>query len=204
MSTVRRGALAAAALLLLGGAAAAQERPRDTPRGLVEVHDSDRHGFWGALGVGAGGEAFDLRDGLGYSSDLYRPTISLRLGGTPSRHLRLGGELSAWIDDHSDRTESLTNLLFIGQLYPAASTGFYLKGGLGIARNEVDFDQGFGVGDTGFAGSLGAGWEVRVGKNWFINPAVDVTQQRYTGRGGDRYRERILNFGVNVLFQSGR
>lgn len=204
MSTVRRGALAAAALLLLGGAAAAQERPRDTPRGLVEVHDSDRHGFWGALGVGAGGEAFDLRDGLGYSSDLYRPTISLRLGGTPSRHLRLGGELSAWIDDHSDRTESLTNLLFIGQLYPAASTGFYLKGGLGIARNEVDFDQGFGVGDTGFAGSLGAGWEVRVGKNWFIHPAVDVTQQRYTGRGGDRYRERILNFGVNVLFQSGR
>jgi len=152
----------------------------------------------------AGGEAFDLRDGLGYSSDLYRPTISLRLGGTPDPHLRLGGELSAWIDDHGDRTESLSNLLFIGQLYPAASTGLYLKGGLGIARNEVDFDQGFGVGDTGFAGSIGAGWEVRVGKNWFINPGVDLTEQRYTGRGGDRYRERILNFGVNVLFQSAR
>ena len=204
MSTVRRGIGAAAALLLLGSAAAAQETPRDPPRGLVEVHDSNRHGFWGALGVGAGGEAFDLRDGLGYSSDLYRPTISLRLGGTPDPHLRLGGELSAWIDDHGDRTESLSNLLFIGQLYPAASTGLYLKGGLGIARNEVDFDQGFGVGDTGFAGSIGAGWEVRVGKNWFINPGVDLTEQRYTGRGGDRYRERILNFGVNVLFQSAR
>jgi Outer membrane protein beta-barrel domain len=204
MSTVRREVVAAAALLLLGGAAAAQEHPRDTPRGLVEVHDSDRHGFWGALGVGAGGEAFDLRDGLGYSSDLYRPTISLRLGGTPSRYLRLGGELSAWIDDHGDRTESLSNLLFVGQLYPAVSTGLYLKGGLGLARNEVDFDQGFGVGDTGFAGSIGAGWEVRVGKNWFINPAVDLSQQRYTGRGGDRYRERILNFGVNLLFQSRR
>lgn len=204
MRTVRRGFAAAAALLLLGGTAAAQQRPSDTPRGLVEVHESDRHGFWGALGVGAGGEAFDLRDGLGYSSDLYRPTISLRLGGTPNPHVRLGGELSAWIDDHGDRTESLSNLLFIGQLYPAASTGLYLKGGLGIARNEVDFDQGFGVGDTGFAGSIGAGWEVRVGKNWFVNPAVDLTEQRYTGRGGDRYRERILNFGVNVLFQSAR
>jgi hypothetical protein len=29
-------------------------------------------------------------------------------------------------------------------------------------------------------------------------------EQRYTGRGGDRYRERILNFGVAVMFQSGR
>ncbi len=206
MRIVRRGIGAAAALLLLGGAAVAQERPRprETPRGLVEVDEDNRHGFWGSLGFGAGGEAFDLRDGLGYSSDLYRPTISLRLGGTPSQHLRLGGEAFAWIDDHGDRTESLSNLLFIGQLYPAASTGLYLKGGLGIARNEIDFDEGFGVGDTGFAGSLGAGWEIRVGRSWYINPTVDVVEQRYTGRGGDRYRERIVNFGISVLFQAGR
>ena len=200
MRTLRRGVIAGAALLLLGGLAAAQE----TPRGLVEVHDSERRGFWGALGIGAGGEAFDLRDGLGYSQDLYRPTVSLRLGGTPSRYLRLGGEILGWIDDRGNRTESITSLLFISQLYPAPATGFYLKGGLGLGRNQVDFDNGFGVGDTGFAGLLGAGWEVRVGRRWYHNPAVDLVQQRYTGRGGDRYRERILNFGIGVLFQSGR
>jgi hypothetical protein len=200
MRTLRRGLIAGAALLFVGGVAAAQE----TPRGLVEVHDSERHGFWGALGIGAGGEAFDLRDGLGYSQDLYRPTVSLRLGGTPSRYLRLGGEILGWIDDQGNRTESITSILFISQLYPAPATGFYLKGGLGLGRNQVDFDNGFGVGDTGFAGLVGAGWEVRVGRRWYLNPAVDLVQQRYTGRGGDRYRERIVNLGIGVLFQSGR
>ena len=68
MGTLRRGLIAGAVSLLLGGPAAAQE----PPRGLVEVHDAQRHGFWGGLGVGAGAEAFDLRDGLGYSADLYR------------------------------------------------------------------------------------------------------------------------------------
>ena len=68
----------------------------------------------------------------------------------------------------------------------------------------MDFDDGFGVGDTGFAGLLGAGWEVRVGRRWYLNPAVDLVEQRYSGRGGERYRERIVNFGLGVLFQSGR
>jgi hypothetical protein len=200
MRTIRGGVMAAAAILLLGGAAGAQ----DAPRGLVEVRDRGRHGFWGALGVGAGGEAFDLRDGAGYSGDLYRPTISVRLGGTPSQYLRLGGEIQGWIDDQGDRTESLTSVLFIGQFYPAPVTGLYLKGGLGLGRNEVDFDDGFGLGDTGFAGLVGAGWEVRVGRRLYLNPAIDLIQHRYTGRGGDRYRERIVNFGIGVLFQSGR
>ena len=58
--------------------------------------------------------------------------------------------------------------------------------------------------DTGFAGLVGAGWEVRVGRRVYLNPAVDLIQHRYTGRGGERYRERIVNFGIGVLFQSGR
>jgi len=199
MRTYRCG-IAAAAILLLGGAAAAQE----PPRGLVEVHESGRRGFWAALGVGAGGESFDLRDGAGYSGDLYKPTLSVRLGGTAGEHLRLGGEILAWIDDRGGRTESLTSFLFVTQLYPSSSTGLYLKGGLGLGRNEVDFSDGFGVGDTGFAGLLGAGWEVRVGRRIYLTPAIDLVQHRYTGRGGDRYRERIVNFGLGVLFQSGR
>jgi hypothetical protein len=200
MRTLRQGVMAAAAILFLGGAAAAQ----DAPRGLVEVRDGGRHGFWGALGIGAGGEAFDLRDGAGYSGELYRPTVSLRLGGTPSRYVRLGGEILGWIDDQGSRTESLTSVLFITQFYPSPETGLYLKGGLGLGRNQVDFDDGFGVGDTGFAGLLGAGWEVRVGRRLYLAPAIDLVQHRYTGRGGERYRERIVNFGMGVLFQSGR
>ena len=153
MRTLRRGVTAAVAILFLGGAASAQQ----TPRGLVEVREGGRHGFWGGLGVGAGGEGFDLRDGAGYSDELYRPTISLRLGGTPSQYVRLGGEILAWIDDQGRQTESVSSILFVGQFYPSTGAGLYLKGGLGVGRHEVDFDDGFGVGDTGFAGLVGAG-----------------------------------------------
>jgi hypothetical protein len=201
MRILWRGLAAAVVLLLRHEGVAAQ----DTPRGLVEVRESSgRRGFWGALGVGAGGEAFDLEDGAGYSGELYRPTLSLRLGGTPSRHLRLGGEILSWIDDQGRQTESVTSFLFITQLYPAPATGFYLKGGVGLGRNAVDFDDGFGVGDTGFAGLLGAGWEIKVGRRIYLNPAVDIVQHRYSSRNGVDYRERVVNFGLGVLFQSGR
>ncbi len=178
----------------------------DTPRGLVVVREGNRAGFWGALGIGAGGESFDLRDGAGYNNELYKPTVDLRLGGTVSQNLRLGGEALAWINDQGNRTETLSSFLFVAQYYPMATSGLYLKGGVGLGRNEVDFNDGFGfgVGDTGFAGLLGAGWEVRVGRKVFLNPTVDLVQHTYTGRGGDHYRERLVNFGLGVVFQSGR
>jgi len=196
-----RGIPVAVALLSIAfGSASAQ----GTPRGLSVVREGDRAGFWGGFSIGAGGESFDLRDGAGYSEELYRPTLSLRLGGTVNPSLRLGGEVLAWIDEHDRTTESLTSVLFVGQLYPLATTGLYLKGGLGLGRNAVDFDGGGGVGDTGFAGLLGAGWEVRLGRRWYLNPSLDVVQHRYTGRGNERYRERLVNFGLGVVFQSGR
>lgn len=200
--SIVRGAfpLVTALVVLVGTVAVAQ----DAPRGLALVHEGGRHGFWGALGVGAGGESFDVRDGLGYSDQLYRPTVSLRLGGTVGQNVRLGGEVLSWINENGDATESLTSFLFVGQLYPLESSGLYLKGGAGVGRNAVDFNDGYGVGDTGFAGLLGAGWELRVGRRWYLNPAVDLVEHHYTGRGGDDYRERVVNFGLGILFQSGR
>ncbi len=196
-----RGITAAITLLLLAlGNASAQ----DAPRGLSLVREGGRAGFWGGFSLGAGGEAFDLRDGAGYSEELYRPTVSLRVGGTVNPNLRLGGEVLAWINERGNNTESLSSLLFVGQLYPVATTGFYLKGGLGLGRNAVDFHEGGGIGDTGFAGLLGAGWEIRMGRRWYLNPVVDLVEHRYTGRGTERYRERLINFGLGVLFQSGR
>lgn len=181
-------------------AAAAQE----APRGLSVVSEGDRGGFWAGLGIGAGAESFDLEDGAGYSSELTRPTVSIRLGGTVSQSLRLGGEVLTWINDEGNAVESLTSILFIGQLYPIASTGLYLKGGAGLGRRALEFDDGYGVGDTGFAGLLGAGWEIRLGRRLYLNPAVDLAQHRYSIRDGGSYRERLVNIGVGILFQSGR
>ena len=149
--------MAIAFLLPASGAVSAQ----DAPRGLSVVSEGGRGGFWAGFSLGAGGEAFDLRDGLGYSEELYRPTVSLRLGGTVNQSVRLGGEVLAWINERDHEVESLSSFLFVGQLYPVRSTGLYLKGGLGLGRNAVEFDEGGSIGDTGFAGLLGAGWEIR-------------------------------------------
>jgi hypothetical protein len=202
MGTISRGVRAVVAVALVSAAAASAQ---ETPRGLVEVREGGRGGFWGALGVGAGGESYDLRDGAGYSGELYKPTISLRLGGTLGQQLRLGGELLAWVNENGPAVETLTSALFIAQLYPT-SAGLYLKGGLGVGRNEVDFDDygGYGLGDTGFAALVGAGWELRLGRRLFLNPAIDLVGHSYGGRGGERYRERLVNFGLGIGFQSGR
>ena len=175
------------------------------PPGLVEVREGNRRGFWFGIGVGAGGESNDLVGGTGndYSDLFYQPTISFRAGGTVGRHWRVGGEFLSWINEEGDAVESLSSALFVAQLYPFTSTGFYLKGGVGIGRNAVDFDYGFNVGDTGLAGLVGAGIELRLGRHIYLNPALDLVGHTYDARAGGSYRERLVNFGFGILVQPG-
>ena len=172
------------------------------PPGLVEVKEGTRRGAWFGLGIGAGGESNDAL-GAGYTDPFYKPTVSLRAGGTVGSHLRLGGEVLSWFDDQGDAVASLSSLLFVAQLYPFTSTGLYLKGGLGLGRNAIDFDGGFDVGDTGFAGLVGAGYELRLGRRLYLNPTLDLVGHSYSGRVNG-YTERLVNFGLGVLFQTGR
>jgi hypothetical protein len=169
----------------------------------VEIKEGGRRGFWFGLGLGAGGESNDLA-GSGYSTLFYQPTISLRAGGTVSSHLRLGGEVLSWFDEQGDAVASLSSLLFVAQFYPLSKAGLYLKAGAGIGRNAINFDDGFDVGDTGFAGLLGAGYEVRLGHRFFLNPTVDLVGHSYRGRFNGDYTERLVNFGLGIVFQTGR
>lgn len=179
-----------------------QSAAQEPPPGLVEVKQGGgRHGFWLGLGLGAGGESYDPRSGGGYSDVLYRPTVSLRLGGTVSQHLRLGGEVLSWINENGPVTETLSSALFIAQYYPASALGLYFKGGIGIGRNAVDFHDGLDVGDTGFAGLIGAGYELRLGRRFYLNPVVDLVSHTYDDRFGGSYRERLVHFGLGVLVQ---
>jgi hypothetical protein len=193
--------LAVTAAMMISHAPAYAQEP---PQGLVEVRESGRRGFWLGLGLGAGGESFDISPSNGYSDVLYRPTVSLRLGGTVSQSLRLGGEVLSWINDVGPAVESLSSALFIAQLYPFSTSGFYLKGGLGIGRNAVDFDDGFDQGDTGFAGLIGAGYEVRLSQRFYLNPTIDLVGHRYDDGVVGNYRERLVNFGLGIMLQTGR
>ena len=96
-----------------------------------------------------------------------------------------------------------SSVLFVGQLYPAGSAGLYLKGGLGLGRNASKIG-GAEVSDNGFAGLLGAGYELPISRRVFLVPSVDLVQHWYSERDTDGYRERLVNFGLAVVFQTGR
>ena len=174
------------------------------PPGLVEVRGGSRHGFWFGLGLGAGGESNDVATGAGFTDLFYQPTFSLIAGGTIGQNLRLGGEIISWVNEEADAVESLSSAMLVAQFYPLKAAGLYLKGGFGIGRNAVDFDDGFNVGDTGLAGLIGAGYELRLSRHVYLNPAVDLVGHSYDGPAGGSYRERLINFGLGVLIQTGR
>jgi hypothetical protein len=186
---------------LLVSALSSTASAQQAPPGLVEVKEGARRGLWFGLGVGAGGRSNDAF-GPGYTDPFYKPTVSLRGGGTLGSHLRLGGELLSWFDEQGDAVASLSSLMFVAQLYPLRTAGLYFKGGLGIGRNAIDYDGGFDVGDTGFAGLVGAGLELRLSRRLYLNPNVDLVGHSYSGRVGYRYNERLVNFGLGLVFQS--
>ena len=174
------------------------------PRGLVEVEERRRSGFWLAASLGAGRESFDVDDdGAGYTDALTEPTVSLRLGGTLSEHFRLGGETIVWFHDVPGGTESIASLLLMGQYYPLRRAPLFLKAGAGLGRSGVDFRDGVSVSDVGFAAAVGGGLEIPINRRLAIVPAVDWIQQFYSGgREVIGYRERLLHVGIGVLFQT--
>jgi hypothetical protein len=212
--------LAALALALF--AMPASDLMAQRRRGLVDVSPrSDRHGFWLTLGAGAGGENYRFSDvpGWGRSSDLYKPDFWLALGGTVSPNFRLGGEINGWVNYYTDSTgvgvtESLVGGLLIGQFYPMQNQGLFFKGGAGISRSGTSTNDygGYGgtsTGETGFAYELGAGYELRLGRNLFLTPTVNYLEHRSSPGGptGDNLgtlRERVLTFGVGLTLQPGR
>lgn len=175
--------------------AAAQGR-RST---LREIPDNRRDGFWFSIGLGAGNEAFDVSgEPGGFGDDVTGPSLMVKLGGTVSQGFTLGGELFAWTwDDNFDVNETLSSVMLIGQWYPARRGAFFVKGGLGVAHFQQETNDRFSSfildEETGVAAVIGAGYDIRVGRNVSITPTIDLYGQSY-----DDFRERIVNFGVAV------
>jgi outer membrane protein with beta-barrel domain len=217
MRNMAKSLAAAAALLLLVSVSVAQAQRR---RGLVDVSPaSERHGFWLSAGLAAGTDSYKYENVPGgYGHDLTKPSLWFALGGTVSPHLRLGGEVNAWINEYQDSgsgynvTETLVGGLLTGQVYPVNRLGLFFKGGLGISRSAAYVSGGDDTGETGFAYLGGAGYEIRLGRSIFLTPAVNVMYHRSSpGRDalGDPdnlggLRERVFTVGVGITFQPGR
>lgn len=162
---MRRLTLALALTVLCAGSLAAQKKPDPA------ANANPRQGFWIGFGLGAGSAGADCtncdnsRTG-GFSG-------YLRLGGTLSQHLLLGGETNGWFHSESGVDESMGFGSVVLMWYPSATGPFYLKFGLG-GMNYTAKGGGNKLTATAAAGSLGAGYELRLRPNMSLNFFVNA------------------------------
>ena len=119
-----------------------------------------RGGLWfsGGLGVGSlGCEDCDERE-ISLGADL-------AIGGTVNDHLLIGGGISRW----SKEELTVGTLEARVRVYPRATSGFFLLGGIGVGWIQTEFD-GFYENDSGVGVTLGLGWDIRVGRNVSLTP----------------------------------
>ena len=176
---------------------------------LAGSHPQERHGFWIGLGGGLGsadatcddcGQGDRENSGVGY----------LKLGGTLNERLLLGGEMNVWTKEQEGVTLNLYNATGTLTFYPQASSGFFLKGGVGISFVDTEFREGsttitVDLG-TGLGLLAGAGYDLRVGRNISITPAVDF----WYGQPGDltfgsetlarNWKHNVVDFTVGITF----
>ena len=162
-----------ALILVLGSPAAAQR---------TAVHD----GFWISFGFG-GGTAFgdDAWDG----DSKFGGAGFLRMGGSLSQQLLIGGEVIGWGTNQDEWSIGRGALMFTALYYPSPKGGFYLKGGAGFAGRSAEKEfrvesvtttiredhGGIGLG-------AGLGYDIQLARNFFLTPALDFV---YTGTEGD-------------------
>lgn len=189
------------ALLVATAAPLLAQQGEAPPRGLAIVPPpSLRSGFWASFGLGVGWETFDAT-GVADPGWLARPTIDMRIGGTPSANVRLGAEWISWFNSEMNVSQTLGGFAGIAQLYPSRSDGFFLKGGGGYAWNSFSdnyyyYGWGYITYDSGFLWTAGAGWELPVSRSLNIVPTVDYYSFDFGGRSTADYSEHLWNVGI--------
>lgn len=183
--------------------AAAQDR-RDRDRGLVELEEPAlRGGFYLQGGIGAGREQYKFSDESDFTEPLTKPTLMLRLGGTPDPYIRVGGELFGWGAETDVGDETFAAILGVVQFYPLRDGGLFLKAGGGYAESGIDFFNGARTTENGFAWSVGVGYEIQLAKSLAIGPSIELYQGSFTRRDEPTLTERVLNIGGQITFQTG-
>jgi len=149
---------------------------------VIAQTSTHRDGFWISFGLGGGANLdsdIENRGGGG---------VYVRLGGTPSNQVLLGGEITAMVRDAGTLNGTLTqgNATFSALFYPSKSGNFFLKGGVGFATVEATGTVGaFSVSANrqGFGSTIGLGGDIRVGRKISIVPNLDLLLQAFEEGG---------------------
>ena len=166
-------------------------------------HPQLRQGFWisGGLGVGfyhLGCDSCSF-DGATDKSG------NLRMGGTVSQKVLLGGEMMGWTHYENGIDEWAGALTAVVLYYPSATGGLFLKGGLGVGGYD---ESGYGWEGTatGFALSGGAGYDLRLASNFSVTPFCNgfyvfkAPLELGASQTGTEVSQSLLQLGVAVTF----
>jgi len=167
-----------------------------------------RHGFWGAFGLGYGSNSLSCSGGCTFNSGSRGggPTASIKLGGTPKPSVRLGGEVNVWVKDvGSGVTETVGNVSAAVYLYPSPRSGFFVKGGVGLASFQLSQGNS-SVSADGIGLLAGLGYDIRLSNKVSLSPIANV----YFGRDGDLkdgstvvipgIKHTIVDFGLSLQY----
>ena len=184
MRHLSRSMLVLAALVVaLAPAASAQGRPQT------------RQGFWIGFGLGYGSLSYSCSGCSGSEGSL---SGYLKMGGTLSPKLLIGGETNGWTKSDyplSGVTTTAGNVSGTVYFYPAPASGFFLRGGLGFASRSASAG-GSSVSQSGFGATFGLGYDVRVGRNLSITPVANYNW----GAIESGTKQNIFQLAVGVTF----
>lgn len=127
-------------------------------------HAATRRGFWFNAGLGVasyGCEGCDGRESGGGGS--------LSLGGTLSQHLNVGVGVNVWAKEVGGVDLLASTITAMVRLYPSATGGFYLTGGVGQGSLRAS-QSGVAITESGLGLLLGLGYDIRVGRNISLTP----------------------------------
>ena len=178
----------------------------------ANAFSQERKGFWFGIGGGYGSAGIscadcdnEKREGSG---------VALLEGGwTLNPHTRVGLEFNYWSkDDTSDpdfrATLNLYNFSGAVTYFPQPTSGFFVKGGAGVAIIDVDL-SGSGSSATldlgkGFGFVVGAGYDIPVWRRVSVTPAVNF----WYGQPGDlkifgttfssNWKQNVIDFTIGI------
>jgi outer membrane protein with beta-barrel domain len=173
-------AVATALALGLGSVASAQGHPQT------------REGFW--IGFGLGWGSFSLKcSGCSGSEGSF--SGYLKMGGTLSPKLLLGGETNGWTKSEGGATLTAGNASATMYFYPAPASGFFLRGGLGFASLSAG-SGGTTASESGWGFTLGTGYDIRVGAKMSIVPVANFNW----GDLGSGVKQNVFQIAVGLTW----
>ena len=177
MRYISRGSAIGLALLVLGVSVAFAQHPQT------------RKGFWIGFGFGYGSYTCTGCNSTGSVSGY------LKMGGTVSPHLLLGGETNGWTKSENGGTITAGNASFTAYYYPQPAGGFFLRGGVGFSDIRLS-GGGSSASQTGLGATGGLGYDLRVGANTSITPVFNFMW----GHPDTGFNQSIIQFAVGVTF----